>query len=157
MEKTHVTFGEDETLALAECLGLGAFSGAVVALWGGLGMGKTAFVRGFCRGLGIEEGVCSPTFGLVHSYEGRLPVYHFDLYRLSGEEDAIQIGAEEMIYGRGVSLLEWPGCAEGLLPRERLDVFIEPGNAPDERVFTFRWTSQYNTMMEGIAHANSCG
>lgn len=112
-----------ETEALAGKLAGRLFAGAVLALWGGLGAGKTAFVRGLARGLGVSGRVSSPTFTLLHEHPGKLPLYHFDLYRLTpdGMDD---LGAEDYFYGAGISAVEWPGNAGELLPAERLDVAL---------------------------------
>jgi tRNA threonylcarbamoyladenosine biosynthesis protein TsaE len=114
----------EETEALAARLAPLLGAGAVLALWGGLGAGKTAFVRGLARGLGVQGRVSSPTFTLMHEHRGRLPLYHFDLYRLEhgGLED---LGADDWFYGGGVCAVEWPGYAGALLPEARLDITLE--------------------------------
>lgn len=98
----------------------------VFALVGDLGVGKTVFTKGFAQGLGIREDVSSPTFTLVNEYhEGRLPFYHFDLYRIEEAEELDMIGFEEYIYGRGVTLVEWANRVRDLLPPETVWVTIE--------------------------------
>ncbi|HXE72628.1 MAG TPA: tRNA (adenosine(37)-N6)-threonylcarbamoyltransferase complex ATPase subunit type 1 TsaE [Candidatus Nitrosotenuis sp.] len=116
------TLGEEETEALGEALGRSLQAGDVVALYGDLGSGKTTLVRGVCRGLGASEPVSSPTFVLLNVYHGRLPIYHFDAYRLTGSEELWEIGAEELFYGEGVCLVEWAERAADLLPPRRLEV-----------------------------------
>lgn len=100
--------------------------GDVIALCGELGSGKTTLVRGIARGLGVGEDcpVTSPTFVIMNVYPGRMPVYHFDLYRLNGASDLYDIGVEEYFFGRGVSIVEWAEKAEGLFPPSaiRLDL-----------------------------------
>lgn len=115
----------EDTHALAQRLARQAFPGMVIALWGELGAGKTAFVQGFARGLGVEGRVRSPSFAIVHVHEGRLALYHFDLYRL--ECGIAEEGFDEMLYGQGVSAIEWPGNAGAELPGERLDIRIQVG------------------------------
>ncbi len=89
---------------------------AIVALYGDLGAGKTHLVRGICTGLGVPpEAVSSPTFTIVNEYEGRLPVYHFDAYRVKGPEEFFELGYEEYFYGDGICLIEWPERGEALL------------------------------------------
>jgi len=121
----------EETLAIGEELGRQAKAGDVFCLCGSLGMGKTVFAKGFARGLGIEGNVNSPTFTLLQVYEsGRLPLYHFDLYRLIddgavGVEDLEEIGFFECLDGDGVSLIEW---AEGVLGVDGVWVWFEENN-----------------------------
>ena len=121
----YLSHSVEETEAFAQRLAGRLFPGAVLALWGGLGAGKTAFTRGLARGLGVSGRVNSPTFTLLHEHRGPLPLYHFDLYRL--DEDGIaDLGAEDYFYGRGVCAVEWPGNAGCLLPEDRLDITLEP-------------------------------
>ncbi|MCH5585394.1 tRNA (adenosine(37)-N6)-threonylcarbamoyltransferase complex ATPase subunit type 1 TsaE [Shimazuella sp. AN120528] len=98
--------------------------GAVIALSGELGAGKTTFSQGLAKGLGVEEYVDSPTFSILKVYEGRLPLYHMDVYRL--EEDSVEeLGLDEYLYGDGVSLVEWPSRIVSLLPKETIFIEIE--------------------------------
>ena len=92
MEKTILSHSEAESQALARRLGARAFPGAVLALWGDMGAGKTAFVHGLCQGMGLSDRVSSPTFALVHEHDGPIPLYHFDLYRLSDEDELVRQG-----------------------------------------------------------------
>ena len=98
----------------------------VVCLDGDLGVGKTVFTQGFARGLGIEEPVSSPTFTIVQEYEeGRLPFYHFDVYRIGDPEEMEEIGYEDYFYGNGVCFIEWAGLIRELLPEKRTEIIIE--------------------------------
>ncbi len=108
-------------------LGSLLFPGSVVALSGPLGAGKTFLTRAICSGLGVVDNriVSSPTFVLIQEYTGRLPIYHFDLYRLRAGSDFLDLGAEEYLQGRGVCLIEWADKFPQLLPEERLDVRLE--------------------------------
>lgn len=113
------TNSEEETFRLAQKVGRGLGPGAVVALVGEMGSGKTLFIKGLCRGLGVKDTdeVKSPTFVLLHLYQGRVPLYHFDLYRLNQEKELDTIGFEEFVTGREtVSLIEWADRAEGRIP-----------------------------------------
>jgi tRNA threonylcarbamoyladenosine biosynthesis protein TsaE len=92
----------DDTLKLGEIIGKSINPGSIIALVGDLGAGKTVLVKGIARGLGVEEEPNSPTFVIMNSYEGRIPLYHFDLYRLSDEDELFAIGYEEYFYGDGV-------------------------------------------------------
>lgn len=108
-----------ETIAAGRTYGRNAVKGDVFALTGDLGAGKTQFVKGFVAGLGSAAEVTSPTFVLVHEYEdGRLPVYHFDFYRLDNREAVLRIGFDDYVFGEGVSLIEWAGRYADLIPPE---------------------------------------
>ena len=117
-----VTGGAEETRILGERFSRRLEPGDVVALYGGLGSGKTTLAQGICRGLGIREVVNSPTFTIVNEYHGRCPVYHLDCYRLEGAEDLVGLGYEEYFYGDGVCLIEWAEKAADVLPPVRFDV-----------------------------------
>ncbi|MCR5502058.1 MAG: tRNA (adenosine(37)-N6)-threonylcarbamoyltransferase complex ATPase subunit type 1 TsaE [Lachnospiraceae bacterium] len=117
-------------------LGEKAKSGEVYALYGDLGTGKTVFAQGFAEGLGIREIVNSPTFTLLQVYEdGRLPLYHFDVYRLGDPSEAEEIGFEEYVSGDGVSLVEWADLVEELLPPGTIRIIIrkDPEKGADYR------------------------
>jgi len=129
--KEFCSHSPEETRELAKRLARLAFPGAVIALWGTLGAGKTAFTQGLALGMDIGEEIASPTFALMHIHQGRLPLYHFDLYRLSGEEDLDTVGADDYWFGRGVSAIEWPQRAGELLPEDRLDVEISVGEGTE--------------------------
>ena len=119
-----VTECEQETEALGERLAGRLEPGAVVAFTGDLGAGKTAFTRGLARGLGCTGRVTSPTFTVVNEYEGRLPLFHFDLYRLEGEDALYDVGWEDYLDRGGVCAVEWSERAEAALPRETVWVSI---------------------------------
>ena len=108
---------EQETFALGEKIGQEAKPGDIYALLGDLGVGKTVFTKGFAKGLGIEEHVNSPTFTILQVYdEGRLPLYHFDVYRIGDPEEMDEIGYEDCFFGNGVCLVEWANLIEELMP-----------------------------------------
>lgn len=133
---TTETFSEEETRAFGEKLGREAKPGTVYTLTGDLGVGKTVFTQGFARGLGVTEYVNSPTFTIVQVYDtGRLPFYHFDVYRIGDVEEMEEIGYEDCFYGEGVCLIEWAELIEELLPEHRLRVTIEKDL---ERGFDYR-------------------
>ncbi|MCI8335323.1 MAG: tRNA (adenosine(37)-N6)-threonylcarbamoyltransferase complex ATPase subunit type 1 TsaE [Lachnospiraceae bacterium] len=115
-----------ETLELGKKMGEQAVPGTVYTLTGELGTGKTVFTQGFAEGLGISEPVSSPTFTILQEYDsGRLPFYHFDVYRISDVEEMEEIGYEDYIYGEGVCLIEWADLIEELLPGQRCRIVIE--------------------------------
>lgn len=118
--KTVVTKSAEETEAFGQYLAPLLKPGDVIAFYGDLGAGKTTFVRGLARGMDSSEPVSSPTFVIMHIYEGRLPIYHFDAYRLTGAQDLWNIGADEYIDGDGVACIEWSERAEEVLPPQRL-------------------------------------
>ena len=120
------TFSERETWELGEEMGRAALKGQVYSLTGDLGVGKTVFTKGLAAGLGITEPVVSPTFTIVQIYEeGRLPFYHFDVYRISDISEMDEIGYEDYIYGDGVSLIEWADLTPEVLPEHYMEVRIE--------------------------------
>lgn len=121
-----ISHSVEQTRRLAARLAELLQPGDVVLLGGNLGAGKTVFAQGVAAGLGITEPVTSPTFTLIHEYEGRLPLYHVDLYRIGGDAEAGDLGLEEYLYGNGVTLIEWAERASGLVPREHLLVTLRP-------------------------------
>lgn len=116
---------EAETLAIGQRMGTAAAAGQIYCLYGDLGVGKTAFTKGFARGLDIREEVVSPTFTIVHEYTGRLPLYHFDIYRLGSEEELWDIGWDEYTSGAGVCLIEWADRLKEAMPPEAIWIRIE--------------------------------
>lgn len=114
----------DETRALGERLGARLGKGDVVACIGALGAGKTCFLQGLARGLGVEGDVTSPTFVLVNEYEGRLRVYHVDAYRTASLTELVDLGIDEMLHGEGVTLVEWADKLLPLLPPRTVTVTI---------------------------------
>ena len=120
------THSAEETFALGQKLGEQAKAGQIYTLNGDLGVGKTVFTQGIARGLGITEAVSSPTFTIVQVYEeGRLPFYHFDVYRIGDIEEMDEIGFEDYVYGDGVSLIEWANLIDEILPANRTEITIE--------------------------------
>ncbi len=114
----YETMSEDETSGIGEVLGRNAKKGQIFCLEGDLGVGKTVFAGGFARGLGIDEPVNSPTFTIMQIYEGgRLPLYHFDAYRIMSPEEFYEIGCDEYFYGEGVCLVEWASKIKELIPK----------------------------------------
>ena len=115
-----------ETYQLGVELGKKAQKGQVYTMVGDLGVGKTVFTQGLAEGLGITEPVNSPTFTIVQQYDdGRLPLYHFDVYRIGDIDEMDEIGFEDYVYGEGVSLIEWANLIEEILPEEHIEITIE--------------------------------
>lgn len=120
------SFGPEQTFQIGVKLSENARPGQAFTLTGDLGVGKTVFTQGFAKGLGIDEPVNSPTFTIVQEYEsGRLPFYHFDVYRIGDVEEMDEIGFEDYVYGEGISLIEWANLIEEILPQERTEIVIE--------------------------------
>jgi len=126
MKQMWETNGPEETFEIGKQLGMEAKPGEVYCLDGDLGVGKTVFTQGFASGLGITEPVNSPTFTIVQQYEeGRLPLYHFDVYRIGDVEEMDEIGYEDCFYGEGVCLIEWSTLIQEILPEGAIHITIE--------------------------------
>ncbi|MCQ2493981.1 MAG: tRNA (adenosine(37)-N6)-threonylcarbamoyltransferase complex ATPase subunit type 1 TsaE [Lachnospiraceae bacterium] len=122
----YETFSPEETFAIGERFGQQAKPGQVLALTGDLGVGKTLFTQGLAKGLGIDGPVSSPTFTIVQVYEnGRLPFYHFDVYRIADPEEMDEIGFDDYVYGEGICLIEWAELIEDILPENCIRITIE--------------------------------
>ena len=120
------SFGAEDTLRYGQMLGEKIPAGSVVCLDGDLGVGKTVFAKGVAKGLGVKEPVSSPTFTIVQEYrEGRIPLFHFDVYRIEDPEEMYEIGYEEYFYGDGVCLIEWADQIRELIPETATHVLIE--------------------------------
>lgn len=135
------TNSPEETLAFGRRLGELAAPGDVLTLIGDLGVGKTVLAQGIAEGLGIPEPICSPTFTIVQVYDsGRMPFYHFDVYRIGDVEEMEEIGYEDCFYGEGLTLIEWADKIEELLPERCREIAVEkdPGRGFDYRRITIR-------------------
>ncbi|PYO34583.1 MAG: tRNA (adenosine(37)-N6)-threonylcarbamoyltransferase complex ATPase subunit type 1 TsaE [Candidatus Rokuibacteriota bacterium] len=122
--ETVISRSPEQTRALGEHLGARLEAGSVVACIGELGAGKTCFLQGLARGLGVESMVTSPTFVLVNHYRGRLPVYHLDAYRTETLTELLDIGVEDLLHGDGVTVIEWADKLLPLLPSHTITVTI---------------------------------
>lgn len=135
--KKYIITSEKQTQLFGSRLSEKLTPGSVIALTGELGAGKTTLAKAIAKGLGIHSPLTSPTFTIIHEYrEGRLPFYHFDVYRLNNEEEMYELGYEEYFYGDGVSVIEWADLIEGLLPEDSIRIHIEFGNSENERIYT---------------------
>lgn len=119
-----ITRSEEETLKLGVEIGEKLMPGDVVSLNGDLGAGKTHITKGIAMGLGVEDYITSPTFIIVNEYEGRLPLYHFDVYRINDIGEMYEIGFEEYLYGNGVCIIEWGKIVDELLPEDTIKIDI---------------------------------
>ena len=127
----------NETLKLGEIIGKFLNPGSIIALVGDLGAGKTELVKGIAKGLGVDEEPNSPTFVIMNRYEGRIPLYHFDLYRVSSEEELFGIGYDEFFFGEGVAAVEWADRVQDIFPEHTTKIEIkipEPGSEDSETI-----------------------
>jgi tRNA threonylcarbamoyladenosine biosynthesis protein TsaE len=148
------TSSVDQTRDLAEALAALARPGDVVVLAGDLGAGKTAFVQGFGRALGVTDRITSPTFTLVHVYEGRLPIHHLDVYRLEQMSEALDLGLPEMLDEGGVVLVEWGDAITPVLPHDLLEVRLTFGEGDDDRGLELRCVgTAWATRQTAVARA----
>lgn len=129
------TNSPEETWALAAEITAELQPGTVIALHGDLGAGKTCFIQGLAAALDIDEPITSPTYTLIGEYEGRLPLHHIDLYRLSGPTEALGLGLEEYFDVNGITAIEWAERADGLLPPDLLHIRIEADEHTGMRTF----------------------
>lgn len=122
----YETNSREETYCIGKKMGLSAQRGQVITLIGDLGVGKTVFTQGFAEGIGVTEPVNSPTFTIVQIYDdGRIPFYHFDVYRIGDVDEMDEIGYEEYFYGDGVSIIEWADLIKEIIPKDAIRVEIE--------------------------------
>ena len=121
-----VTNNTEETIKLGKKIGNYLRKGDVIAMQGTLAAGKTTITKGIAQSLDISETITSPTFCLISEYEGKMPLYHMDVYRLDNEEDFANLGTEDMIYGNGVSIIEWSEKIMNELPKKTIILKIEP-------------------------------
>ena len=132
---TFNTNSADETIELGEKIGRLLKKGDIIAMQGTLAAGKTTITKGIAKALGVSDTITSPTFCLISEYSGKMPLYHMDVYRLEGSEDFINLGTDDMIYGNGVSIIEWSEKIMDELPKKTILLKITPGNG-DERTIT---------------------
>ena len=121
-----VTSSPEETVELGKKIGRMLKNGDVIAMQGTLAAGKTTITKGIAAALGIEDTITSPTFCLISEYQGKMPLYHMDVYRLNGAEDFAELGTDDMIYGNGVSIIEWSEKIITELPRKTILLRITP-------------------------------
>lgn len=144
------TGSAEDTARLAEAFGRHAEAGHVFGLVGPLGAGKTCFAQGLGRGLGVSEPVTSPTFTLIHRYEGRLPLLHLDAYRLDDPRELVLLGLDDLLAQDVVTVVEWAERLERLLPADALWVAIDPGPGPDRRRLAVRATGPRHAALLAI-------
>lgn len=121
----YISNSYDETVKIASDFAKTLKAGDVLCLYGDLGAGKTAFVQGLAKGLNINELVTSPTFTIVNEYDGTLPLYHFDVYRIADSDEMYEVGYDDYIFGEGISVIEWSELISDILPRNRYDIKVK--------------------------------
>ena len=146
------THSADETFELGRLMGETLRPGDIILLRGDLGAGKSVLARGLARGLGIDCPMPSPTFTLMQPYEGRIPFYHFDLYRLDDPEEFYEAGLDEYAFGNCAAVIEWPDCAD-LMPDHCFEVEINRGSTDDERRITITPVGDMLLRETGLAEA----
>jgi len=149
--KKIISRNEEETKEIGYKLGKLLEEGDIVCLTGDLGAGKTTFTKSIAGGLGVKEDVTSPTFTIINEYDGRLPVYHFDVYRIMEIEEMYDIGYEEYFYGNGICIIEWASQIRELIPKEHLWIEIKLGDEISSREFYIKGTSEhYDKIVEEL-------
>lgn len=133
---TFHTASAEETIELGKKIGSLLKKGDIIAMQGTLAAGKTTITKGIAQSLGVKDEITSPTFCLISEYEGKMPLYHMDVYRLEGGEDFINLGVEDLMYGNGVSLIEWSEKVMDELPKKTIILKIEPIEGTTERNIT---------------------
>lgn len=148
MEYKYTSHSEYETLELAQNFESEKFPNMVICLDGELGSGKTLFVKGIANALGITEGITSPTFTIVKEYEGEMPLYHFDVYRLDGNTDGI--GIEEYFNKNGIVAIEWANTIKDILPEERLEIKFKVVDENKRVLIITPYGSKYEELCEAV-------
>ena len=132
------TTSREETIQLGQKIGSKLKKGDILAMQGTLAAGKTTITKGIALALGVKEDITSPTFCLISEYEGNMPLYHMDVYRLDGTEDFINLGVDDMLYGNGVCIIEWSEKIMAELPKSTTIIKLEPIGNTDERNITIQ-------------------
>ena len=138
---TFITHSPEETIALGEKIGSKLVKGDVIAMQGTLAAGKTTITKGIAKALGIDETITSPTFCLISEYYGKMPLYHMDVYRLDGDEDFVNLGTDDMIYGDGVSIIEWSEKIMNQLPKRTIILKITPNEDGTRKIEIDNWNN----------------
>ena len=159
MKYIYTSCSPRDTLELGIRLGKLLEPGDTVCLEGGLGAGKTLLTKGIALGMGIGHPVTSPTFTLINEYPGEIPLYHFDLFRLEESDELCSIGGEELLYDRGVCVLEWASRGEDILPRERLwiNIALNPGENRKRLIEISAVGDRYESMLRGVREYEDAG
>ena len=138
---TFITNSPEETIELGIRIGNKLKKGDVIAMQGTLAAGKTTITKGIAQALGITDTITSPTFCLISEYYGKMPLYHMDVYRLDGEEDFVNLGTDDMIYGDGVSIIEWSEKIMNELPKKTIILKITPQDDGSRKIELENWNN----------------
>lgn len=138
---TFHTQNEEETIALGCKIGSLLKKGDVIAMQGTLAAGKTTITKGIAKALGITDTITSPTFCLISEYSGKMPLYHMDVYRLDGEEEFVNLGTDDMIYGDGVSIIEWSEKIMNQLPKKTIVLKLTPNDDGSRTIEIDNWNN----------------
>lgn len=136
---TFITHSPEETIELGEKIGKLLKKGDVIAMQGTLAAGKTTITKGIAKSLNIDDTITSPTFCLISEYYGKMPLYHMDVYRLEGGEDFVNLGTDDMIYGDGVSIIEWSEKIMDELPKRTIILKITPNDDGSRKIEIDNW------------------
>ncbi len=136
---TFTTHSPEETIELGKKIGNFLQKGDVLAMQGTLAAGKTTITKGIAESLGVKDVITSPTFCLISEYEGKMPLYHMDVYRLDGAEDFANLGTDDMIYGNGVSIIEWSEKIISELPQKTIKIVITPNEDNSRSITIENW------------------
>jgi tRNA threonylcarbamoyladenosine biosynthesis protein TsaE len=136
---TFYTKSPEETIKLGKKIGGKLQKGDVIAMRGTLAAGKTTITKGIAAALGVKDVITSPTFCLISEYSGKMPLYHMDVYRLDGAEDFVNLGTDDMIYGDGVSIVEWSEKIMSELPKKTIELDITPQEDNSRKITLNNW------------------
>ena len=158
MKYSFVSTGPGDTLEFGIRLGRFLQPGDIICLEGELGAGKTVLTQGIARGMGIDCYITSPTYTLINEYPGTVPLYHFDLYRLEDGDELYHIGGEDLLYGQGVSVIEWAPRAEDLLPEDCIRIrLVRLAESESARLIELTAGEKYRALVEGVGKSESTG
>jgi tRNA threonylcarbamoyladenosine biosynthesis protein TsaE len=153
-----ISTSAEDTLNIGERLGKLLDRGDIICLSGDLGAGKTALTQGIANGMGVKDYVTSPTYTIINEYQGRIPLYHFDVYRLNDVEEMYELGYEEYFFGDGAVVVEWADIVKDIIPGERLWITILQSKNENSREIILEPTGEaYEEIVKGIEQHESTG
>ncbi|MBA7582250.1 tRNA threonylcarbamoyladenosine biosynthesis protein TsaE [subsurface metagenome] len=150
MNLTIITKSPEETKNLGKEVSKLTKPGDILAFYGELGAGKTCFIQGISQGLEVKDYVTSPSFTIINEYQGKVPIYHFDLFRLDNDEDILELGYEEYFYGEGLTVIEWAEKIEQLLPKKHLKVDIKFKDRYQRTISFISQGDRFNKFLEEL-------
>ena len=151
MNLTIITKSPEETKNLGEKVGKLAKLGDLLAFYGELGAGKTCFIQGISRGLKVKDYVTSPTFTIINEYQGKIPIFHFDLFRLNNAEEILELSYQEYFYGEGLTVIEWAEKIEQFLPKEHLKIDIKFKDRYQRTISFIPQGDRFNNFLEELS------